>query len=110
MRLGSGIRKQDNAMFIHADHCVVGCFNNHAMLFFATSQIFLGVFAVGNFFSQLIVSRGKFCSSLRNAPIEFARDPLLFAPEPCLLQPDGRLIRRNAQNKSLGLLRKIRSL
>jgi hypothetical protein len=80
------------------------------MLFFATSQIFLGVLAVGNFFSKLFVGRGKFCSPLRDASVEFARDPLLFAPEPCLVQPDGCLIRCYAQNKFLGLPRKIPSL
>jgi hypothetical protein len=108
--LRGGIRQEDSAPFIHADHCVVGCFNNHAMLFFDTSQIFLGVLAVGNLLSQLFVGRGKFCSSLRDASIEFARDPLLLAPEASLLQPDGRLIRCYAQNESLGLLRKIFSL
>jgi hypothetical protein len=80
------------------------------MLFFATSQIFLGVLAIGYFLSQLFVGRGKFCSSLRDALIEFARDPLLFAAESCLLQPDGRLIRCYAQNEFLGLPRKIPSL
>jgi hypothetical protein len=80
------------------------------MLFFATSQLFLGVLAIGNFLSQLFVGRGKFCRSLRDPSIEFARDPLLFAPEPCLLQPDGCLIRCYAQNESLGLPRKILSL
>ncbi len=104
------IGKQDSARFIHADYCVVGCFNNHAMLFFATSQIVFGVLAIGNFLSQLFVGRGKFRSSLGDASIEFARDLLLFAPEPCLLQPDRRLIRCYAQNQFLGLLRKIRPL
>jgi hypothetical protein len=70
----------------------------------------LGMLAIGNFRSQLFVGRGKFCSSLRDPSIQFARDPLLIAPEPCLLQPDGRLIRCYAQNKSLGLVRKISSL
>ena len=41
--------------------------------------------------------------------IEFVGDPLLFTQEPCLLKPDGRLIRRDAQKKSLGLSRELRS-
>jgi hypothetical protein len=78
--------------------------------FVATSQIFLGMLAIGNFPSQFLVGCGKLCSSLRDASIQFARDPLLFAQEPCLLQPDGRLIRCYAQNKSLGLMGKILTL
>jgi hypothetical protein len=59
---------------------------------------------------QLVVGFGKLPGTLRDAKIEFAGNPSLLAQEARLLQRDGRLIRSNAKNKSLGLLRKICSL
>jgi hypothetical protein len=59
---------------------------------------------------QLCVRCGKFGSSLGDPLIELGRDALLLAQEPCFVQSDGCLIRRYAQKKCLGLMRKIRPL
>src|ERR1700691_2764010 len=56
---GGRIGKLNNAVIVHADDCVVGCFNNHAMLFFAASEFFLGMPAVGDFPSELFVRRSE---------------------------------------------------
>ncbi len=85
---GCGVGELNCAIVVHADNRIVGRFDYQAMLFFATSQIFLGVLAIGNFLSQVFVGRGKFRSSLRDASIELAREMLLFVQEPRPLQPD----------------------
>ena len=58
---------------------------------------------------QLRVRGGKFSRSLRYPLIEFVGGPLLLTEKPCLLKSDGCLIRRDAQKKSLGLSREVRS-
>ena len=59
---------------------------------------------------QFFVGCGKFSGSLRDPLIEFVGELLLFAKKPCFVKPDGRLIRRDAQKKSLGLSRELRPL
>ncbi len=58
---------------------------------------------------QLFVGCRKFSGSSPDPLIELVGDPLLFPQEPCLLQPDRGLIRRYAQQQSLGLSREVRS-
>jgi len=58
---------------------------------------------------QLRVRSGQLSGSLCHPLIEFVGDPLLFTQKPSFLKPDGCLIRRNAQKKSFGLSRELRS-
>ena len=56
---------------------------------------------------QFLVGCGELSSPSRNPLIELGGGPLLFAQQPSLLQPHYGQVCRNAQDKSLGLARKV---
>src|SRR6266478_6372109 len=76
----------------------------------ATPQFLLGLLALGDFPLELIVGCGELSGSLLDPLLKLVGEPLLCAQQPSLLQPDGRLVRRDAQDKPLGLCREVRSL
>jgi hypothetical protein len=59
---------------------------------------------------EFVLGSLAFCSPLCNALIEFSADASLLTEELRLLQGDGYLIQSHAHDKTLGLMRKIRSL